>query len=245
MAALRTLPVTRVADATAAGDLVAGLVLDAYEAASPAPFQLGCPSGRTPMTTYAAIGRRAAARHLSLDRLVVVMMDEYLVDGALAPPTEHFSCRRFVGAHVLPHVGARPVLCPSPEDPAAHDRIPIDVFLLASGASDGHVAFNPPGTALDTPTRVVDLAESTRRDNMVTFPQFASLDEVPRQGVSSGLATITAAARAILLLLGPDKATSWRRLQAGGGFDPAWPVSVVYECADPLVVVDEAAADGP
>ena len=32
-------------------------------------------------------------------------------------------------------------------------------------------------------------AESKRRDNLATFPGFASLDEVPERGVSVGLGT--------------------------------------------------------
>jgi glucosamine-6-phosphate deaminase len=235
--------ITTVPTAADAGTLVADRILDAY-ARTDGPFHLGCPAGRTPRTTYEELGRLAAARGIELRRLVIVMMDEFLVDGALVPPTAHFSCRRFVEDHVLPHVGAREVRCPDPADPAAHDEIPIDLFLLASGASDGHVAFNPPGSELDTTTRVVELAESTRRDNLSTFPAFRSIDEVPRFGVSAGLRTMTAARAAILLLLGAPKAEAYRRIRDLEDFDPAWPASVIHRCADPLVVVDEAAASG-
>jgi glucosamine-6-phosphate deaminase len=236
-------PIATVASPADAGALVADRILDAYVRGD-GPFHLGCPAGRTPRTTYAALGRRAAERGIDLRRLVVVMMDEFLVDGALAPRTAHFSCRRFVDEHVLTHVGDREVRCPDPAAPAAHDEIPIDLFLLASGATDGHVAFNPPGTRLDSPTRVVELAESTRRDNLQTFPAFATIDDVPRFGVSSGLRTITAARAAVLLLLGEAKAASYRRIAGLDDFDPAWPASVIHRCADPLVVVDEAAASG-
>lgn len=236
-------PIRTVRTPADAGALVADLILDAY-AQTTGPFHLGCPAGRTPRTTYASLGRLAADRGVDLCRLVVVMMDEFLVDGALAPRSAHFSCRRFMDEDVLPHVGPRTVCRPDPDDPAAHDEIPIDLYLLASGATDGHVAFNPPGTALDAPTRVVELAESTRRDNLQTFPAFRSLDEVPRFGVSSGLRTIVAARAAVLVLLGDAKATSYQRVRALGDFDPTWPASVIHRCADPLVVIDEAAASG-
>ena len=77
---------------------------------------------------------------------------------------------------------------PDPADPDAYDeRIAaaggIDLFLLASGAGDGHVAFNPPGTEAAARTRVVALPDSTRRDNLATFPTFGGeLDAVPRTG---------------------------------------------------------------
>lgn len=192
------------------------------------------------MTTYEALGSSG----VDLGRLVIVMIDEFVVDGALAPRDAHYSCRRFVDEHVLPHVGDRTVLCPDPADPAAYDDVEIDLFLLASGASDGHVAFNPPGTPLDSPTRIVELAESTRRDNLGTFPGFGSIDEVPRHGVSVGLAAITRAHRAVLLVLGAHKAAALARLRALDDFDPAWPASVIHRCTDPLVVVDEAAVRG-
>ena len=236
--------VTTVATADAAGELVADRVLDAYVEAGDRPFHLGCPAGRTPTTTYAALGRRAAARGVDLERLVVVLMDEYVVDGALVPRTAHFSCRRFVDEHLLPHVGPRRVLCPDPADPVPYDAVDIDLFLLASGATDGHVAFNPPGTPLDAPTRVIELAASTRRDNLATFPGFASIDEVPRFGVSVGLATITGAQRAVLLLLGAGKHRSFERVRALADFDPSWPASVIHRCREPWVVVDRDAAIG-
>lgn len=169
-------------------------------------------------------------------------MDEYLVDGELAPRAAHFSCRRYIDEHLLPHVGDRPVRCPDPADPSAHDALEVDVFLLASGASDGHVAFNPPGTPIDSETRVVELADSTRRDNLATFPDFASIDEVPRFGISVGLGAITRARRAVLLLLGTDKSDSLARVSSLDDFDPAWPASVIHRCADPLLVADAAAA---
>jgi len=233
------LPTTTVPTAEAAGALVADLILDAY-LATDGPFHLGCPAGRTPVTTYAALGQQASQRGIDLEHLVVVMMDEFLVDGELAPTTAHFSCRRFIEEHL----GPRRVVCPSPADPLAHDAIDIDVYLLASGATDGHVAFNPPGTAIDSPTRVVELAETTRLDNLATFPAFASIDDVPRRGVSVGLATIVAARKAVLLVLGAHKAAALARLLALDDFDPSWPASVIYRCNDPLLVIDEAAASG-
>ena len=80
---------------------------------------------------------------------------------------------------------------PDPADPEEYDkRIAdvggIDLFLLASGTSDGHVAFNPAGTPVGTRTRVVGLTEQTRRDNLTTFPTFGGLDEVPLYGVTVG-----------------------------------------------------------
>jgi glucosamine-6-phosphate deaminase len=200
---------------------------------------LGLPAGRTPRSTLAALSRRA----LDLAGLHVVMMDEFV--GARGH--EPHSCRRFALDEVLPALGPGVHLhVPDERDPDGYERLldslgGIDAFVLASGATDGHVAFNQPGTGRHSRTRVVDLAAPLRRDNLGTFPSFATVDDVPRQGVTVGLGTIAdRSRRVVLLLLGPAKATSAGRIRAAGGFDPAWPATIVHECPDPLVVSDIA-----
>ena len=117
----------------------------------------------------------------------------------------------------------------------------IDLFLLASGASDGHVAFVPPGSRRDGRTAVLAIAESTRRDNLATFPAFRSLDEVPREGVSVGLGTIAAARALRLVLHGAGKRAAAARLLALDGFDPSWPASVVHDHPDAEIWLDREA----
>jgi glucosamine-6-phosphate deaminase len=209
--------------------------------ASDGPFLLGCPGGRSLRTTYAALG----AMTRSFDRLVVVMMDEYVG----APPDAHFSCTRFAREEIAAPLGvpAERVWLPDPAEPEAYDeRVAeaggVELFLLASGTSDGHVAFLPPGSPLDGRTNVVRIAESTRRDNLATFPQFSSLAEVPAYGVSVGLGTIRAARSLRLVLHGGDKRTAARRLLGLDRFDDSWPASVVHEHRDSRIYLDLEAA---
>lgn len=218
-------------DAETLGTALADEVRALY-VASDGPFLLGCPGGRSLRSTY-----RALQAH-RLDRLVAVMMDEYVP----APPDAHFSCARFA----RDEIGAAETWLPDPDDTAAYDaRIDaaggIDLFLLASGASDGHVAFNGPGAARDSRTRVVELADSTRRDNLATFPLFGSLDEVPRHGVTVGIATIAAARHQRLVLTGADKRAATERLLSLDRYDPAWPASVVHDCNEAQIWVDKEA----
>lgn len=208
------------------GEALADEILARYERSEGA-FLLGCPGGRSLRTTYAALAARGAA----LDRLAVVTMDEYMG----APAAAHYSVRRFAFEEIARPLGIEPeqVWLPEPAFPDAYDdRIAaaggIDLFLLASGASDGHVAFLPPGAPRDGRTSVLAIAESTRRDNLVTFPEFGALDEVPSHGVSVGLATIAAARALRLVLHGADKRSAAARLLALDGFDPSWPASIVH-----------------
>ena len=75
----------------------------------------------------------------------------------------------------------------------------VDLFLAASGAGDGHVAFVAPGGDPDGGRSIPGSAEQTRRDNLATFPDFGTLDEVPRRGVSVGLGTIGRLSRRVAM----------------------------------------------
>lgn len=226
-------------------------------AATPGSFLLGCPGGRSPKPVYAALARR----RLDLSRLVIVMMDDYLTgEGDILAQVDahaHYSCRRFARADIQAVLNTgRPaawqipdtqVWFPDPADPGAYDhRIRaaggIDFFLLASGASDGHVAFNPGGSAGDSLTRIVPLAEATRRDNLMTFPDFPGLDAVPRHGVTVGIATIAAARATGMVVWGAGKRLAFRHLSAATGYDPAWPATVWAACPDATLYADRAAA---
>jgi glucosamine-6-phosphate deaminase len=226
-------------DADALGAALANDVLGAYRAAT-GPFLLGCPGGRSLRTTYRAL----AAARADLPRLVVVMMDEYVG----APPDAHYSCRRFARDELAAplRLAESQVWLPDEDDPASYDeRIDaaggVDLFLLASGASDGHVAFVPPGAPAGGRTSVLELAESTRRDNLATFPEFDALHDVPTHGVSVGLGTIAAARALRLVLHGADKRAATARLLALDGFDPSWPASIVHQHDDAEILVDRSA----
>ncbi|CCH76049.1 putative Glucosamine-6-phosphate deaminase [Nostocoides japonicum T1-X7] len=255
-----------VADAGAVGAAAADIVL-ARLATHPADrrFLLGCPGGRSPLTTYAALGREAGERGLDLSRLVVVMMDEYVVrtpsgDLVAEDPGAAHSCRRFGRVEIVDRLNAgldparrvpsESLWVPDPGDPDAYDgRIAeaggVDVFLLASGATDGHIGFNPPGSGAFSRCRIVDLPDSTRRDNLVTFPSFGGrLDAVPQHGVTVGIGTIRELSHEVVMVLhGSDKREAARRLTRATAYDPDWPATILADCRTPHLILDEAAAD--
>ncbi|MFG1967025.1 6-phosphogluconolactonase [Nonomuraea sp. NPDC049028] len=226
------------------------------------PYVLGCPGGRSAHSTYSALADEVAARRLDLGHVVIAMMDEYVVraeDSGLfrriAPGLPH-SCVRFGHAEIVEPLNAAAgagrgithdrLWVPDPADPDEYDRRiagigGVDLFILASGASDGHIAFNPVGTGANTRTRVVELAERTRRDNLVTFPTFGGLEEVPAYGVTVGVGTIRdLSKRVVMVVHGADKAEAARRLAAAEGYDPGWPATVLSDCARPRLLADAA-----
>lgn len=225
-------------------------------------FLLGCPGGRSPKPVYHAMGEALGHEPQDMSHVTIVMMDDYLTETTSGLDhvalDSHFSCRRFARDDIaavlndgLPapfRIPAAQAWFPDPRDPAAYDgRIEaaggIDLFILASGASDGHVAFNPRGSRLDSRSRIVPLAEETRRDNMKTFPDFRSLDEVPRFGVTVGIDTIARLSRqAVMIVWGESKRLAFSRLSQAHDYDPEWPASVVSICRGAEILADEAAA---
>ena len=259
-------PVRVLPSPDAIGEAVAGRVLARIERArlTNAPFLLGCPTGRTPKPVLAAMARRLAERPQDLSHLVLVMMDEYLVPGdrglEYASPTHPWSCHYFARFEIADRLNAGltpqqrlagdSIWFPDPADPEAYEaRIAdaggIDFFILASGASDGHVAFNPPGSPRESRTRVIPLSDETRRDNLLTFPNFGTLAAVPRHGISIGIATIASAKEAMMVVWGAGKRLTFQRMRASDRYDSAWPATVIHECAAAEILADaDAAAEG-
>lgn len=247
----------------AIGEHVAERVLRRIEDArlTTTSFLLGCPTGRTPRPILGAMARRLTETKQDISHVVLVMLDEYLVpsDGELeyASADHPWSCHYFARVEIaerlnegLPsahRVPARSIWFPDPADPAAYDvRIAnaggMDLLILASGASDGHVAFNPPGSPRESRTRIIPLSEETRRDNLQTFPAFGTLSAVPRHGVSVGIDTIASAKEAVMIVWGTGKRLTLTRMLRVERYDPEWPATVIHECAVREILCDADAA---
>ena len=208
------------------------------------------------------MSRRLKETRQNLSHLVLVMMDEYLVERdhrlEYAPDDKPWSCHHFAREEIagplnesLPpanRIADSSIWFPDPRDPESYDHKiesagGIDFFILASGASDGHVAFNPPGSARDTWTRIIQLSEETRRDNLQTFPAFGVLAQVPAHGISVGIATIASAKEAAMVVWGEGKRLTFSRLVSASRYEPAWPATVIHECAVREIWSDTAAAN--
>ena len=255
MTEVRVFPDDAALGAALADEIVSGI--DAARVAG-SRYILGCPGGRSPLSTYRALAERAAGADLG--HLVIAMMDDYVERGPdggwrHVPADAHYSCRRFAWEEIVAPLDASAghgvardhVWLPDPTDPPAYRRRlqesgGVDHFIVASGDSDGHVAFVKPGTPLDSDASVVALAETTRRDNMGTFPDFGSIDDVPTHGVSVGLGTIISTSRRVTLVLhGPGKRAAAERVLGVTDFDPRWPASFIHRCPQGRVWLDEAA----
>ena len=112
-----------------------------------------------------------------------------------------------------------------------------DIQVLGIG-SNGHIAFNEPGTPFGSVTHIVDLAESTIKDNS---RMFKSIDEVPRQAFTMGLKNIMNAKQILILANGANKAKAVYGLVKGEVTENL-PASVLQLHPNCIVIADEAAA---
>ncbi|MEM8621090.1 MAG: glucosamine-6-phosphate deaminase [Actinomycetota bacterium] len=232
-----------VADSDAVADVGASIV--ASQVAAVPDSTLGLATGSSPIGVYRSLIERHRHDGLSFLLCEAVMLDEYLG----LPPDHPQAYRTVIRQDLIDSIDLPLDRLYSP-DVAAHDvaascahydalvrSLGVDVQLLGIG-SDGHVAFNEPGSSLASSTRIKTLTDRTREDNARFFDD---LDDVPRHVITQGLGTIMEAARLVLLATGSAKAAPIAAA-VEGPVSALCPASVLQFHPHVTVIVDEAAA---
>lgn len=233
----------------APGAELARLAADAVErllAARPQAV-LGLATGSSPLAVYDELARRHAQEGLSFARARAFLLDEYV--GLPADHPERY--RNVIDAALVARVDLAPDAVAGPDGladdlPAAcaayeraiADAGGVDLQLLGIG-TDGHVAFNEPGSSLASRTRIKTLTRQTREDNARFFGGDA--DAVPTHCLTQGLATISSARHLVLLAQGRGKAEAVHQL-VEGPVSALWPATVLQLHPHVTVLVDDAAA---
>lgn len=208
---------------------------------------LGLATGSSPLPLYAELVRRVRAGAAPSYRDVrAFLLDEYVG----LPPGHDQSYRDTIRRELTDALGLRADQVESPDpDPAGlpmagpryERRIAeaggIALQILGIG-SDGHLAFNEPGSSLASRTRLKTLTDRTRHDNARFF---GSLDEVPRHVVTQGLGTILDAGHLLLLAAGAAKADAVAAALEGP-LSASCPASVLQLHPHVTVLLDEQAA---
>jgi len=107
--------------------------------------------------------------------------------------------------------------------------------------TNGHVAFNEPGSSLASRTRVEQLSRSTISDNARFFNGDMSL--VPTQCLTLGVGSIMESKELVLLAKGKGKVAAIKGC-VEGPITGACPASVLQMHQQAFVLVDEDAASG-
>ena len=114
----------------------------------------------------------------------------------------------------------------------------VDIQVLGIG-SDGHIAFNEPGTPFDSLTHLMDLTEQTRKDNARFFDN--DINQVPKRSITMGLASIMRAKKIIVIATGENKAEAiYQTIK--GKIDESCPSTILQRHNDVTIVVDKLAA---
>lgn len=117
------------------------------------------------------------------------------------------------------------------------DEMRQDIQLLGLG-SNGHIAFNEPGTPFGSGTHEVRLAQSTINDNSRLFDR---VEDVPVSALTMGPRNIMNAKKILVLASGENKARAVYGA-VKGEVTESLPASILQRHPDCTFIVDEAAA---
>ena len=201
------------------GRLIAGRIaqLVRARAASRKPAVLGLATGSTPIGVYRELVRMHREEGLGFAHVLTFNLDEYY---PMDPGSIH-SYHRFMWENLFSQLDIRPENVHLPRDRideecrryevAIREAGGIDLQLLGIGRT-GHIGFNEPGSGLESRTRLITLDLVTRKDGA---GDFFGEENVPREAVTMGVATILEAREILILATGEHKAHIVRRAVEG------------------------------
>jgi len=210
------------------------------------PFVLGLPTGGTPVPTYQRLVKAFREGRISFKHVVTFNMDEYV-----GLPREHpESYWSFMHEQLFKWVDIPAeninLLDGNAADLEAEcaryeDKITkhggIELFLAGVG-SDGHIAFNEPGSSLASRTRVKSLNEETIAANARFFG--GDIGKVPTMALTVGVATVMASRTVVVLATGANKAWAVSRC-VEGAVSNAVPITMLQVHKSCVLVIDEEA----
>lgn len=208
---------------------------------------LGLATGSSPLSIYDELVRRYEAGRISFAKARGFTLDEYVG----LPPDHPERYRNVIDSVFVSRVDFAPGAVAGPDGLAAdipaacadyeraiRDAGGVDLQILGIG-TDGHIAFNEPGSSLASRTRIKTLTRQTRMDNARFFD--GDLDAVPTHCLTQGLGTIMAARHVVLVATGRSKGEAVHHM-VEGPVTAMWPASVLQHHPHTTVLIDDAAA---
>src|SRR5438067_1786004 len=209
---------------------------------------LGMATGSTPLGLYQELVRLYQAGQVDFSRVTTFNLDEYVGLPATHPQSYHY----FMHEHFFQHVNIPqhninipsgttsnyPAFCQWYEGRIAECG-GIDLQILGIG-TDGHIAFNEPGSSLSSRTRLKTLSKQTIDDNARFFD---AREHVPVYAITMGVGTILDARRLVLVASGKTKAKAIAHA-VEGPVTSMVTASAIQLHRDATVIVDGEAAAG-
>eukprot|EP01098_Paradermamoeba_levis_P014328 TRINITY_DN67_c0_g1_i1.p1 TRINITY_DN67_c0_g1~~TRINITY_DN67_c0_g1_i1.p1 ORF type:complete len:285 (+),score=74.37 TRINITY_DN67_c0_g1_i1:86-856(+) len=220
---------------------------------------LGLATGSTPLPLYAELIERHKKKGLDFSHVKTFNLDEYLSLSPIDSQSYHY----FMHENLFKHLNVSPhnIFIPKGNfeginlkavDIQEQSGIKqycqwyenqikmaggIDLQVLGIG-SNGHLAFNEPGSSFGSRTRPIKLTAQTIKDNSRFF---SNEDQVPTHAITLGLGTILESKEVILLANSKNKANAIAAA-AGGPITALCPASLIQLHPLAHVVIDTDAA---
>lgn len=210
------------------------------------PFVLGLPTGSSPLGTYKELARLNKKGAVSFENVITFNMDEYVNIPEDHPESYH----SFMWTNLFNHVDIKKenvnILNGNAPDLEAEcaryeEKIKqvggIKLFLGGIGP-DGHIAFNEPGSSLNSRTRVKTLTYDTIIANSRFFGN--DINKVPKTALTVGVATVMDAEEVLIIVNGHSKAVALQHA-IEGSVNHMWTISALQMHEAGIIVCDEEA----
>ena len=212
------------------------------------PFVLGLPTGSSPLGIYKEFIKMCKEGKLSFKNVRTFNMDEY----SGLPAGHPQSYRYFMMENLFNHIDIDPkhihILDGMASEPETECRLyekaiaaegGIELFLGGMG-SDGHIAFNEPGSSLASRTRVKTLTEETKIANARFFDNDPL--KVPSTALTVGVGTVMDAREVLIIVNGRGKARALKAV-VEEGVNHMWTLSCLQMHQRVIIVCDEDATE--
>ena len=207
------------------------------------PFILGLPTGSSPLGMYRELIALNKAGVVSFKNVITFNMDEYI-----GLPKEHpESYHSFMWNNFFKHIDIQEdnvnilngnATNLEQECQRYEEKIKslggIDLFLGGIGP-DGHIAFNEPGSSLQSRTRVKTLTTDTIIANSRFFDN--DVNKVPKTALTVGVGTVLDAKEVLIIVNGHNKARALRHA-VEEGVCQMWTISALQIHPKGIIVCD-------
>lgn len=206
---------------------------------------LGLATGSSPLETYDLLIKDYQKDHTDWSQVTTFNLDEYV---GLTPDHKKIY-RYFMNEQLFNKINIKKENTYVPngignvtENAQSYEELieekgPINLQILGIG-TNGHIAFNEPGTPGDSKTHVVNLTKATIEANKRFFP---SIKDVPTKAITMGIDTILQAQAIVLIADGATKAQAIYAL-VHGSITSDYPCSYLQAHDNVMVIIDSAAA---
>ena len=207
---------------------------------------IGFATGSTPLGTYRYFIDQFKAGKADFSNVTAFNLDEYVGIEKSHPRSFAMAMKEALFSHInidVNHIHALNGAARDMEEECLRyeeeiNNHPIDIQILGIGM-DGHIAYNEPGSPFDGGCHVVDLHNESIESSLDYG--FDRIEDVPRQGVTQGIATIMKAKQLIMMAKGDKKARLVERMLYGE-VSENFPSSIIQKHDNVIVVLDKEAA---